>query len=647
MTAVESNKETHGFQTEVKQLLDLMIHSLYSNKEIFLRELISNASDALDKLRFSILSDSRYAQHLSDSSADYHVKIDVDKQNKLLIIEDNGIGMSKTEVMENLGTIAKSGTKAFINSMSGDNSKDTQLIGQFGVGFYSVFMVADNVIVETRRANESADQAVRWQSQGDGNYSIENITKDSIGTKIIISIKEEDEEFLDNWRIKSIISKYSDHIAFPVIMKKEPLPKNDTDTSNADETIIEEDETVNKATALWLRNKKDVTKEEYNEFYKHVSHDYAEPLVIIHNKVEGKLEYTSLLFIPSVAPFNLMYRDQNYGLKLYVNRVFIMDDVSQFLPSYLRFVRGIVDSNELQLNVSREILQQSKTVDSIKSALTKRILEQLESLAKDNPEDYKKFWKVFGNVLKEGPAEDYANREKIAKLIRFASTFDVNNSEQNVSLDEYITRMKAGQDKIYYITAETFSQAKNSPYLEKLREKDIEVLLLCDRIDEWLISNLHNYDNKQLVAINKGELDLGDLENKEDKEQQEKHQVENKDLLERIKQCLGEKVKEVKVSSRLKNSPACIVADKNDMGLQLQRLMKAAGQDLPPSVPIFEININHPIVNRLNLEKNETRFADWVNILFDQAVLAESGTLDDPASFVTRLNNMLLQINID
>lgn len=642
MTAVESNKETHGFQTEVKQLLDLMIHSLYSNKEIFLRELISNASDALDKLRFSILSDSSYAQHLSDSSADYHVKIDVDKQNKLLIIEDNGIGMSKTEVMENLGTIAKSGTKAFINSMSGDNSKDTQLIGQFGVGFYSVFMVADNVIVETRRANEFEDHAVRWQSQGDGNYSIENITKDSIGTKIIISIKEEDEEFLDNWRIKSIISKYSDHIAFPVIMKKEPLPKNDTD-----ETIIEEDETVNKATALWLRNKKDITKEEYNEFYKHVSHDYAEPLVTIHNKVEGKLEYTSLLFIPSVAPFNLMYRDQNYGLKLYVNRVFIMDDVSQFLPSYLRFVRGIVDSNELQLNVSREILQQSKTVDSIKSALTKRILEQLESLAKDNPEDYKKFWKVFGNVLKEGPAEDYANREKIAKLIRFASTFDVNNSDQNVSLDDYISRMKEGQDKIYYITAETFSQAKNSPYLEKLREKDIEVLLLCDRIDEWLVSNLHNYDNKQLVAINKGELDLGGLENKEDKEQQEKQQVENKDLLERIKQCLGEKVKEVKVSSRLKHSPACIVADKNDMGLQLQRLMKAAGQDLPPSVPILEININHPIVSRLNLEKNETRFADWVNILFDQAVLAESGTLEDPASFVTRLNNMLLQINFD
>ncbi|MBP9722831.1 MAG: molecular chaperone HtpG [Gammaproteobacteria bacterium] len=648
MSAV-NKKEMHGFQTEVKQLLDLMIHSLYSNKEIFLRELISNASDALDKLRFSVLSDSSYAKYINNDS-DYHIRVELDKGNKVLIIEDNGIGMNRQEVMENLGTIAKSGTKAFVNSLSGDNAKDTQLIGQFGVGFYSVFMVASSVMVETRRANEAADQAIRWQSIGDGNYTLESISKVDIGTKIIITLKSEEEEFLDSWRIKSIISKYSDHIAFPVIMKKENLDSlENTDSENTDsknkETIIEEDETVNKATALWLRSKKDITKEEYDEFYKHISHDYQEPLVTMHNRVEGKLDYTSLLYIPSAAPFNLMHRDQNYGLKLYVNRVFIMDDVAQFLPSYLRFVRGIVDCNELQLNVSREILQQSKTVDNIKSALTKRILDQLETMAKDEPDNYKKFWKVFGNVLKEGPAEDFANREKIAKLLRFASTYDANSNttgEQTTTLDEYISRMKPEQDKIYYITAETYAQAKNSPYLEKLKEKDIEVILLFDRIDEWLMSNLSSYEKKTLVAINKGDLDLGSLEDKEDKAKQEQQQTEYKDLLDRFKQCLGNKVKEVKVSSRLKDSPSCIVADKYDMGLQLQRLMKAAGQDMPPSLPIFEINVNHPIVSRLNSEQDANKFSDWANILFDQAMLAESGTLEDPASFVQRLNNMLV-----
>jgi molecular chaperone HtpG len=635
-------KQTYGFQTEVKQLLDLMIHSLYSNKEIFLRELVSNASDALDKLRFKVLSDNTYKH-----DAEYQIKIDVDKEHDLLIIEDNGIGMNRDEVMENLGTIAKSGTKAFVNSLTGDNSKDTQLIGQFGVGFYSVFMVSDNVTVETRRANEGAEQAVRWQSIGDGTYSLEEISKDTIGTKIIISIKEDHKEFLETWRIKSIISKYSDHIAFPVIMVKDPEPANDSDSTESDskqETVINEYEAINKATALWLRNKKDVTDEEYNEFYKHITHDYTEPLCNIHNRVEGKLEYISLLYIPAAAPFNMWHRDQKYGLKLYVNRVFIMDDVEQFLPSYLRFVRGIIDSNDLPLNVSREILQQSKAVDSIKIALTKRILDQLEYLVKENPEDYKKFWTEFGNVLKEGPAEDYANKERIAKLLRFASTHH-NTNEQSVSLEDYIARMQEGQDKIYYITAETFAQAKNSPYLEKLREKNIEVLLLFDRVDEWLMSNLINFADKPLQAINKGALDLGNLESKDDKAAIEQQETEFKDLLAKVKSSLGDKVKEVKVSARLKDTPACIVADQHDMGLQLQRLMKAAGQQMPVLPPIFEINVQHPLVVSLNTENDTEKFNDWVSILFDQAVLAESGTLEDPASFVNKLNKMLLSAN--
>ncbi len=635
-------KEIHGFQTEVKQLLDLMVHSLYSNKEIFLRELVSNASDALDKLRFKAVSDTSY-QH----DQEYQIKIDIDKDNKLLIIEDNGIGMNKEEVMENLGTIAKSGTKAFINSMSGDNAKDTQLIGQFGVGFYSVYMVASNVIVETRRANEAASQAVRWQSTGDGKYATESITKNSIGTRIIISLKEEEEEFLESWKIKSIISKYSDHIAFPVVMQKEPEPKLDSDSNTDDsknETVIEEYETVNKATALWLRDRKDITDDEYNEFYKHISHDYQEPLVKIHNKVEGKFEYTSLLYIPKSAPFDLYNRDVKYGLKLYVNRVFIMDDVAQFLPGYLRFMRGVVDSNDLPLNVSREILQESKAVDTIKSALTKRVLDQLESLAQDKPEVFQQFWKEFGNVIKEGPAEDYANKERVAKLLRFASTFN-NNREQVVSLSDYVSRMKQDQEKIYYITAETYLQAQNSPYLEKLREKDIEVLLLYDRVDEWLMSSLIDFNGKHLQAINKGELDLGKLESKEDKEVKDKQQQEFKSLLERIKASLGDKVKEVRVSSRLKDSPACIIADTYDMGLQLQRLMKAAGQTLPPSKPIFEINTKHTLVKSLETLQDEAKFNDWVSILFDQAMLAEAGTLEDPTSFVNKLNKMLLNAN--
>lgn len=639
-----AQKETHGFQTEVKQLLDLMVHSLYSNKEIFLRELVSNASDALDKLRFKALSDSSY-QHGDNCQ----IQIDIDHDNKLLIIDDNGIGMSKEEVMQNLGTIAKSGTKAFINSMTGDNARDTQLIGQFGVGFYSVFMVADNVVVETRRANFPADSAVRWQSTGDGSYTTEDITKSSIGTRIIISLKDTEHEFLDPWRVKTIITKYSDHIAFPVVMQKEPEPNFDVEgkpvAEDNQETVIEEYEPVNKATALWLRNKKEITDEEYNEFYKHISHDYQQPLLNIHNKVEGKLEYTTLLYIPKSAPFDLYNRDTKFGLKLYVNRVFIMDDVSQFLPNYLRFVRGIVDSNDLPLNVSREILQQSKAVDSIKNALTKRVLDQLDSMAKEKPEDFMVFWKEFGPVMKEGPAEDHANKERIAKLLRFASTFN-NTAEQIISLEDYVSRMQKGQEKIFYIAADTFAQAKNSPYLEQLREKDIEVLLLSDRVDEWLMTNLMEFDGKPLQAINKGELDLGELESKDDKESKEKQQTEFKNLLERVKTSLGDRVKEVRVSSRLKDTPACIIADKNDMGLQLQRIMKAAGQSMPPSKPIFEINTSHPIVNSLNTEQDDTRFNDWVSVLFDQAVLAESGTLEDPASFVNKLNKMLLQTGL-
>lgn len=647
--------ETHGFQTEVKQLLDLMVHSLYSHKEIFLRELISNASDALDKLRFKALSDNTYNKYLDGQ--DYQININLDKDNKLLIIEDNGIGMDKEEIMQNLGTIAKSGTKAFVNSLTGDNTKDTQLIGQFGVGFYSVFMVSDNVIVESRRANLETNQAVRWQSSGDGNYNLEEISKDNIGTKIIIHLKDDELEFLDAWRIKSIVTKYSDHIAFPVLMPKEAELVNKDDKDNAEETVVDPDnidntsktEVINKATALWLRSKKEITSEEYNEFYKSISHDYQEPLLNIHNKVEGKLEYTSLLYIPSAAPFDLWNRDQNYGLKLYVNRVFIMDDVAQFLPSYLRFVRGIVDCNDLPLNVSREILQHSKSVDTIKSALTKRVLDQLEYVAKEEIDNYKKFWKVFGNVLKEGVSEDFANKEKISKLLRFASTHN-NSSEQEVSLEDYMSRMPKDQENIYYITAETFAQAQNSPYLEQLKEKNIEVLLLFDRIDEWLMSNMAEYSGKKLQAINKGDLDLGKLESKEDKESKDKKASESKDLLDKIKTSLGDKVKEVKVSTRLKDSPACIVADQHDMGLQLQRLMQATGQPMPMSKPIFEVNVDHPMVKKLdsmdNLDKDKQKFNDWISVLFDQAVLAEAGSLEDPSSFVNKLNKLLLEVNL-
>tara|TARA_R110002126_G_scaffold135987_4_gene280436 strand:- start:87690 stop:89618 length:1929 start_codon:yes stop_codon:yes gene_type:complete len=640
--SVEAHKETHGFQTEVKQILDLMIHSLYSNKEIFLRELISNSSDALDKLRFLAVSDKSYKQ---DGELSIHV--DFDKEAKAIIIEDNGVGMSRDDVVANLGTIAKSGTKEFLSSLTGNKSQDTKLIGQFGVGFYAVFMVADSVTVETRRANLKADEAVHWVSTGDGKYTIENTTKDTVGTKITLHMKEGEDEFLEGWRLRSIITKYSDHISFPVIMKKEVAPANDADkeADKAKDIVdVPEEETVNKATALWLRAKSELTQEEYDEFYKYLSHDYENPLTYAHNKVEGKLEYTSLLYVPKKAPFDMWQRDHKYGLKLYVQRVFIMDDVAQFLPNYFRFVKGIVDCNDLPLNVSREILQKSKSVDGIKGALTKRIFSMIESMATKKKEDYAIFWKQFGNVLKEGPAEDFANKERVAKLLRFSSTH-TDSETQDVSLDDYINRMKDDQEKIYYVTAETFAAAKNSPYLEKLREKGLEIILLYDRVDEWLMSNLNEYSGKQFQSVSKGDLDLGKLEDEKDKEKHQEQVTECKELVEKIQKYLEDKVKEVRVSSRLKTSPACIVVSADDMALQMQRMMSAAGQQMPASKPIFEINPDHLIISKLKAESDDNKFNDWVDVLFDQSILAESGQLDDPARFVEKLNKLMLQLS--
>ena len=639
--SVEAHKETHGFQTEVKQILDLMIHSLYSNKEIFLREIISNASDALDKLRFLSVADKSYKQ---DGELSIHV--DFDKESRSIIIEDNGVGMSRDDVVTNLGTIAKSGTKEFIQSLTGDKTQDTKLIGQFGVGFYSVFMVADKVTVETRRANLETEEGVYWESTGDGQYTIENMDKSTVGTKITLHLKEGENEFLESWRLRSIITKYSDHISFPVTMKKEPMPANDAENEKdkgKDIVDVPEEETVNKATALWLRAKSELKQEDYEEFYKYLTHDFENPLAFAHNKVEGKLEYTSLLYISKRAPFDLWHRDQKFGLKLYIQRVFIMDEVSQFLPNYFRFVKGIVDCNDLPLNVSREILQGSKAVDNIKNALTKRIFSMIEAMAKNKKEDYAVFWKQFGNVLKEGPAEDFANKEKIAKLLRFASTHN-DTDNQDVSLEDYISRMNPEQEKIYYVTAETFAAAKNSPYLEKLREKGLEVLLMHDRIDEWLMNNLSEFSGKQFQSVSKGDLDLGKLEDEKDKEKHQEQVTECKELVEKVQKYLGDKVKEVRVSSRLKSSPACIVVSEDEMALQMQRMMAAAGQQMPASKPIFEINPEHIIITKLKDESDDNKFNDWVDVLFDQSVLAESGQLDDPARFVEKLSKLMLQL---
>lgn len=634
-----AHQETHGFQTEVKQLLHLMIHSLYSNKEIFLRELVSNAADAADKLRFKALeNDSLY-----ENDGDLCVKLSVDKDAGTLTIADNGIGMTRDEVIENLGTIAKSGTKDFFSKLSGDSAKDSQLIGQFGVGFYSAFIVADKVVVRTRAAGQPADQGVEWTSAGEGDFTVGNIDKETRGTEITLFLRDDEKEFADDWRLRSIISKYSDHISIPVRMWKAPVEETEGPDGEKIPGQPGEWETVNKATALWTRDKSEITDEEYTEFYKHISHDFADPMTWAHNKVEGKTEYTSLLYIPSKAPFDLWNREQSHGLKLYVQRVFIMDDAEQFMPTYLRFVKGLLDSNDLPLNVSREILQDNKITQSLRQGCTKRVLQMLERMAKNDAEKYQLFWNEFGNVLKEGPAEDFSNREKIAGLLRFASTHN-DSSTQNVSLADYISRMKEGQDKIYYVTADSYQAAKNSPHLEIFKKKGIEVLLMGERIDEWLMQHLNEFDGKQLHSIARGDLNLGDLDDEETKKAQEEAEKQIEGVLERAKTALGEKVLDVKFTHRLTESPACIVADDNGMTTQMMKLMEAAGQPVPEVKYHFELNPEHQLVKLLADVQDETLFKNWTEVLFDQAALSEQGSLKDPATFVKNLNGLLASL---
>ncbi len=625
------NRETMGFQTEVKQLLQLMIHSLYSNREIFLRELVSNASDACDKLRFEGLHNAA----LFETDSNLSIGVSYDKEANTLTISDNGIGMSRDEVINNLGTIAKSGTREFFSKLSGDQQKDAGLIGQFGVGFYSAFIVADKVSVITRRAGETADQGVSWESDGGGEFSIEMVEKAERGTQITLHLRADQNDLLSGQKLRSIIHKYSDHIVQPIVMKKE-------EWKDGAQVISDEDETVNQASALWARSKNEITDEEYTAFYKHVGHDYEDPLAWTHARVEGRQEYTQLLYIPARAPFDMWDHNARHGIKLYVRRVFIMDDAEQLLPSYLRFVRGIVDSSDLPLNVSREILQESKDIEAIRSGCTKKILGLLEDLAANDTEKFAKFWAEFGMVLKEGAGQDFANKDKIAGLLRFASTH-ADNDTQNVSLADYIVRMKEGQDKIYYITADTFNAAKNSPHLEVFRKKGIEVLLLSDRIDEWVVGSVTEFGGKSLVSVAKGGLDLGNLEDEAEKQAQEKQANDHKELTEKIKASLAERVKEVRVTHRLTDSPACLVADEHDLGANMMRMLKAAGQKAPTSKPILEINPTHPVVVRLKAEQKH--FDDWTAVLFDQALLAEGGQLDDPAGFVKRVNHLMLEMS--
>jgi molecular chaperone HtpG len=629
---VDARKETRGFQTEAKQLLHLMIHSLYSNKEIFLRELISNASDAADKLRFEAVSNG----DLYEGDAELKIRISFDKEGKTITISDNGIGMTRDEVVDNLGTIAKSGTAQFLQKLSGDQKKDSQLIGQFGVGFYSAFIVADRVVVTTRRAGAAASDAVRWECTGEAEFTVETVEKSTRGTEVVLHLKSDATEFADGWRLRNIIKKYSDHIAIPVVMLKEQFDEDKKD--------VIEDEVVNTATALWTRSRSEVNDDEYKEFYKHLSHDYTEPLSWSHNRVEGNLDYTSLLYIPAKAPFDLYNRDASRGLKLYVQRTFIMDDAEQFLPLYLRFIKGVVDSNDLSLNVSREILQKDPNIDAMRSALTKRVLDMLSKMASNETEQYSKFWKEFGQVLKEGPAEDFTNREKIAKLLRFASTH-VDSTDQLQSLDDYIARMKEGQEKIYYVVAENYNTAKSSPHLEVFRKKGIEVLLLSDRVDEWLMSHLFEYEGKSFQDVGKGQLDLGKLDSEEEKKAQEKVAEAKKPLLDRVKQVLDAEVSEVRITHRLTDSPACVVVGEHDMGAQMRRILEAAGQTLPDSKPVFELNPEHPLVVKLEAETNQDRFNDLTHILFDQANLAEGAQLENPAAYVQRLNKLLLELS--
>ncbi|EGR7976354.1 molecular chaperone HtpG [Vibrio vulnificus] len=627
---VANNKETRGFQSEVKQLLHLMIHSLYSNKEIFLRELISNASDASDKLRFQALSNPA----LYENDAELGVKLSFNEEHNTLTISDNGIGMSREEVISHLGTIAKSGTAEFFSKLSQEQSKDSQLIGQFGVGFYSAFIVADAVTVRTRAAGLSSDQAVLWHSAGEGEYTVEDITKESRGTDIILHMREDGKEFLNEWRLRDVIGKYSDHIGIPVSIQTRVRDEEGKETEEV------KWEQINKAQALWTRNKSDISDEEYQEFYKHVSHDFADPLLWSHNRVEGKNDYTSLLYIPSKAPWDMMNRDHKSGLKLYVQRVFIMDDAEQFMPSYLRFVRGLIDSNDLPLNVSREILQDNKVTQSLRSACAKRVLTMLERLAKNDAEKYQTFWKEFGLVMKEGPAEDYANREKVAALLRFAST-EVDSAEQTVSLESYVERMKEGQDKIYYLTADSYAAAKNSPHLEQFKAKGLEVILMFDRIDEWLMNYLTEFDGKQFQSITKAGLDLSQFEDEQEKEKQKETEQEFQSVVERTKSYLGDRVKEVRTTFKLANTPAVVVTDDFEMGTQMAKLLAAAGQAVPEVKYIFEINPNHTLVKQMADEADEEAFGRWVEVLLGQAMLAERGSMEDPSQFLTAINSLL------
>lgn len=627
-------KQTLGFQAEVKQLLQLMIHSLYSNKEIFLRELISNASDAADKLRFEAIDNSA----LFESDPDLKITVSFDKEKRTITISDNGIGMSREDAIEHLGTIAKSGTKEFFSRLSGDQQKDAALIGQFGVGFYSGFIIADRITVETRRAGAPANEGVRWESEGAGDFTVEAIDKPTRGSDIILHLREGEDEFLSSWKLKSIIRKYSDHISLPIMMAKEEWDEEKKETVTRDEL-----ETINQASALWARNKNDITPEQYVEFYKHVSHDFGDPLTYTHNRVEGRSEYTQLLYIPSQAPFDLWDRNKRGGIKLYVKRVFIMDDAEQLMPVYLRFVKGVIDSADLPLNVSREILQESRDVKVIREGSTKRVLSMLEELANSDEQadkdKYVTFWNAFGQVLKEGIGEDATNKERVAKLLRFASTTG-DSDAQTVSFADYVSRMKEGQTKIFYATGESYNAAKNSPHLEIFRKKGIEVLLLTDRVDEWMLSYLEEFEGKELASVAKGDLDLGQLEDEAEKKQHQETEDQYKELVGKMQTALADKAKEVRVTFRLTDSPACLVADENELSGNLLRMLKAAGQNAPDAKPILEINPDHPLVQRLKYET--AKFDDWSNILFDQALLAEGGNLNDPAGFVKRLNEMLL-----
>jgi molecular chaperone HtpG len=639
--STETQKETLGFQTEVKQLLHLMIHSLYSNKEIFLRELISNASDAAEKLRFEALSNA----DLYENDGDLRIRVSFDEAAKTITIDDNGIGMSRQDVIEHLGTIAKSGTSGFLSQLTGDQKKDSQLIGQFGVGFYSAFIVADKVDVCSRRAGLAAAEAVHWSSKGEGEFSIATLEKASRGTTIVLHLKEEEAEFANSWRLRELVRKYSDHIALPVIMQKEAAEPQEPEEGQEPAPVeAPQDETVNSATALWTRSKNELTDEEYSEFYKHVSHDFNDPLSWSHSKVEGNLEYSSLLYVPEKAPYDLWNREAPRGLKLYIQRVFIMDQADQFLPLYLRFIKGVVDSSNLSLNISREILQKDPHVDKLRAALSKRVLDMLSKLAKNDADKYQTFWKEFGQVLKEGPAEDHANREKVLKLLRFASTHS-GTSEQNVGLDDYIARMQEGQSKIYYVVADSFNAAKSSPHLEIFRKKGIEVLLLTDRIDEWMMSHLFDFDGKSFQDVSKGELDLGEVENEEEKAAQEETAKELEGLVARLKTQLGDRVSDVRITHRLTDSPACVVLGSYDMGAQMRRIMEAAGQPVPEVKPVFEVNPVHPLIQKLDQEVDEDRFGELSLVIFDQAGLAAGGQLDDPAAYVARLNKLLLELS--